>query len=155
VVLVLVIIGTLTSDPKPDTTAGQAPTTAPTTAAPATESATTDTVAPETTSKPATTAKPTTTRKPGPRVLFSQSSGGSHSLRPFTAPDSWRLIWSYDCRNFGTGNFIVSDESFNANIAINELDKGGHGTEYIDGGGRIKLQVITTCSRWTLKAVAP
>jgi hypothetical protein len=153
VILVLFIIGTLASDPKPDTTAGQAPTTAP-----ATQPPPTDTEAVTTETEPPTTEKPTTTAKPKPRVLFSQSGGGTHSLRAFQAPDNWRLQWSYDCKNFaqyGGGNFIVSDEGGESGeLNINELGKGGHGEEFIDTGGRIKIQVVSTCNRWTLKALS-
>jgi hypothetical protein len=110
-----------------------------------------------TTTTKAPTPKPTTTAKPTPNLLFSQTSGGNKSVRPFDAPDEWRLVWSYDCKNFaayGGGNFIVDDEG-GSGVAVNELGKGGSGTEYIDAGGRIKLQVVSTCSRWTLKAYAP
>ena len=150
VVLALVVMGTLTADPNTDTTAGQAPTTEPATEPPAAE--TTDTETTDTT-EPETTEEPTTTAKPQPTVLFSQSGSGSHSLQPFNAPDEWRLGWSYNCSNFGTeGNFIVLDEG-GGSVNINELGKSGRGTEFIDGGGRIKLQTISEC-RWTLKAIS-
>jgi hypothetical protein len=39
------------------------------------------------------------------------------------------LLWSYDCSNFkqyGGGNFIVSDDS-GAGVNVNELGTGGKG----------------------------
>lgn len=155
VIVVLAVIGSLTSDPKPDTTAGQAPTSAPVTATPATdtEAATTDTTEPPTTEKPTTTKKPTPTTKPAPTVLLQQTGSGTHNLRPFTAPDQWRLVWSYDCRNFGgQGNFAVNDSDFSTDLSVNELGRSGSGTEYVDGGGRVKLQVLSEC-RWSLKVL--
>jgi hypothetical protein len=111
-----------------------------------------------TTVAPATTQpKSTTTAKPQSRVLYQKTGSANHSGQPFQAPDGWKLLWSYDCSNFkqyGGGNFIVSDDS-GAGVNVNELGTGGKGAEYIDQGGRIKLQVISTCDRWTLKAVAP
>ena len=75
----------------------------------------------------------------------------------FAAPRRWRVIWSFDCRNFaayGGGNFKLSGAGAFNKVAVQRFGVRGRGSLRVTGGGRGRLIIESVCDRWTVKALA-
>ena len=84
---------------------------------------------------------------------LSASGSGAHSTQAFTVPTNWNLAWSYDCSAFGSsGNFVVDVQGASV-LGVNELGRGGSGTESYHSGGTVWLEIDSECS-WQVKASA-
>lgn len=104
-----------------------------------------------------TTPPSRTSARPQLGVLWQKSGSDVHHGSPFEAPGSWRLLWSFDCRNFaghGGGNFKVTGEGDFDAVSVQEFGVKGKGSRPVVAGGRGRLVVESVCDRWTVKAVA-
>jgi hypothetical protein len=77
----------------------------------------------------------------------------------FQAPGRWRVVWSFDCRNFaayGGGNFKLSGAGSGAfdKVAVQRFGVRGRGSLLVTSGGRGRLIIESVCDRWMVKAVA-
>ena len=126
------------------------------TASPATA---TPTVPPTTLAEPTTTqplAPPPPTTKPRPGVLWEKNGSDTHRSRPFRAPASWRIVWSFDCSDFaryGGGNFKLTGQGAFERVLIQEFDVKANGTRSVTGGGFGRLVITSVCEHWTVKAL--
>lgn len=116
--------------------------------------------APSPTATPAPTPTPTAKPKPAPaapRVILAPMSGnGTANTGTFSAPNHWKLVYSYDCSSLGSsGNFQVflykGDDL--VNILANELGDGvtNKSVDQYTGGSGLHLEVNSECS-WTIGA---
>jgi hypothetical protein len=108
---------------------------------------------------PPTTTPPTSigpTSKPSD-VLWEEKGSDVARSRGFTAPDAWRIEWSFDCGNFKRyegGNFkITGDGAFN-DVDIQKFAVKGSGTKRYDRGGFGHLQVNSVCRQWHVRVLA-
>jgi hypothetical protein len=76
----------------------------------------------------------------------------------FSAPEKWRIAWSFNCQNFaayGGGNFKLSGGGDFEKVSVQQFAVRASGTEQVTGGGRGNLVIESVCTRWTVKAIAP
>jgi hypothetical protein len=109
-------------------------------------------------SPPSTSSPSLSTARLAPGVLWQQTGSDSATSRPFSAPRSWRIVWSFDCRNFaayGGGNFKLTGDGAFGRVLVQRFAVKGHGTARVMGGGRGRLAVESVCRRWTVKAITP
>jgi hypothetical protein len=107
--------------------------------------------------EPTTTRAATTTIRADPGVLWERTGRESDYGTPFEAPDRWRIIWSYDCRNFvkyGGGNFKIVTEGSLKRLSVEDFGVRNSGVRPVTGAGRGRLVVSSVCRRWTVKVVA-
>jgi hypothetical protein len=105
---------------------------------------------------PAIVASSTTARQE-PGVLWQRRGHDTAVGEFFAAPRRWRVIWSFDCRNFaayGGGNFKLSGAGAFNKVAVQRFGVRGRGSLPVTGGGRGRLVIESVCDRWTVKAVA-
>lgn len=90
------------------------------------------------------------------KLVMSSVGTFTHSTRLFNIPTSeWQLQWRYSCKE--RDNFIVHVDARSgdvADFAVNELGRGGHGTEYMHQGGTFYLDIDSGCS-WVIYVYAP
>jgi hypothetical protein len=131
----------------------------PASPAPATTMRSAPTAPNSTEAAPPPTASPSlTTAKREPRVLWQRTGSDIVSGDPFSAPRRWRIVWSFDCRNFaayGGGNFKLSGQGAFQNLLVQRFAVKAHGTVRVTGGGRGNLEIESVCNRWTVTAIAP
>jgi hypothetical protein len=118
------------------------------------------TVLPATT---ATTLPPTTsptsigpTSKPAD-VLWDEEGADSARSQGFTAPDAWRIEWSFDCGNFkryNGGNFKITGDGALGDVDIQRFDVRASGTRRFTRGGFGHLQVNSVCRHWHVRVLA-
>jgi hypothetical protein len=89
-------------------------------------------------------------------VLLQAKGTGSRKTASFTAPASWKLLWSYNCANVGSASaFIVSvqtaDGPRSANASVVQRGKRGSGTKQYRHGGTFRLPITTRCA-WQVTA---
>jgi hypothetical protein len=108
--------------------------------------------------EPAAILPTSTGARLAPGVLWQQrGSDGSVGGR-FAAPGRWRVLWSFNCRNFakyGGGNFKLSGAGDFAEVSVQRVGVRGRGVLQVTGGGRGRLRIESVCDRWMVKAVAP
>jgi len=165
--VVLMVVGSLAGTKD---TENSTPTNNPTVAATATQVPTVQgTVAPTIQATVAPTVAPTVavtevpTAVPTATEYFTWSGNGDKNSKPFTIDPSVGnvdLVYTYNCGNFGSGNFIVnmygSSGTFDMQSGgVDELgSKGSNSTTiYLNGDSPYHLEVITECSKWTIKVV--
>ena len=121
---------------------------------------------------PATTLPPTTvasapatstpssigpTSKPDDTLWAKRGKGLSSSKSlGFTAPDTWRIEWSFDCGNFaryGGGNFKITGRGALDQVQIQEFDVKDRGSQTFTGGGYGYLLVDSVCRDWTVRVL--
>jgi hypothetical protein len=98
---------------------------------------------------------PSTTRAP-PGVLWQAEGSDTHRSRLFRAPQSWRIVWSFDCSEFAGGqggNFKLSGEGAFEEVLIQEFDVRASGSRSVTGGGFGRLVVTSVCEHWEVRAV--
>jgi hypothetical protein len=106
------------------------------------------------------TSLPSSTRAlPEPGVLWQQRGRDAPVGEFFAAPRRWRVIWSFDRRNFaayGGGNFMLSGAGSGAfnKVAVQRFGVRGRGSLLVTGGGRGRLSIESVCDRWVVKTVA-
>jgi hypothetical protein len=108
---------------------------------------------------PATILPSSTTARREPGVLWQQRGHDAAVGERFQAPGRWRVVWSFDCRNFaayGGGNFKLSGAGSGAfdKVAVQRFGVRGRGSLLVTGGGRGRLSIESVCDRWVVKAVA-
>jgi hypothetical protein len=121
---------------------------------------------PPTTVLPATTATtlpPTTsptsigsTSKPADVLWDGEGADSARSLG-FTAPDGWRIEWSFDCGNFkryNGGNFKITGDGAFDEVDIQRFGVRASGTGRFARGGFGHLQVNSVCRRWRVRVLA-
>jgi hypothetical protein len=124
------------------------PSTTTTTAPPAT-------VAPTTTTRPPPQS-PTSTRAAAPGVLLQMEGSDTERSRLFKAPARWRIVWSFDCREFaggGGGNFKISGEGAFDEELVQRFGRADEGVATVSGGGFGRLVVTSVCEHWEVQAV--
>jgi hypothetical protein len=97
------------------------------------------------------------TSQPRTGVLWQKTGRDIHYGTPFRAPARWRIVWSFDCRNFashGGGNFKITGEGDFGAVSVEEFAVRASGTEQMTAAGRGRLVVSSVCDRWTVRAVA-
>ena len=105
----------------------------------------------------ATTLPSSTTVRRAPAVLWQRRGRDAAVGELFQAPGRWRVVWSFDCRNFaayGGGNFKLSGAGAFKKVSVQRYGVRGHGSLRVAGGGRGRLIVESVCDRWVVKAVA-
>ena len=110
------------------------------------------------TTPPSTVPPSLTTARLAPGVLWQQTGSDIASGRPFSAPSRWRIVWSFDCRNFaayGGGNFKLTGGGAFERVLVQRFAVKGQGAVRGRGGGRGNLEIESVCQRWTVKAIAP
>ena len=103
------------------------------------------------------TILPSTTARREPGVLWQRRGRDAEVGERFQSPGRWRVVWSFDCRNFaryGGGNFKLSGGGAFNRVAVQRFGVRGHGSLPVTGGGRGRLIVESVCDRWAVKAVA-
>ena len=108
---------------------------------------------------PATIPPSSTTARREPGVLWQQRGHDAAVGELFQAPGRWRVVWSFDCRNFaayGGGNFKLSGAGSGTfvKVAVQRFGVRGRGSVSVTGGGRGRLIIESVCDRWVVKAVA-
>jgi hypothetical protein len=106
---------------------------------------------------PATIPPSSATARREPGVLWQQRGHDAAVGEFFAAPRRWRVVWSFDCRNFaayGGGNFKLSGARAFNNVAVQRFGVRGRGSVWVTGGGRGRLIIESVCDRWTVKALA-
>jgi hypothetical protein len=115
----------------------------------------TPTVPPTTVAEPTTILPPPTTiARPG--VLWEKKGSDSYRSRPFRAPPSWRIVWSFDCSDFaryGGGNFKLTGQGAFERVLIQDFDVKANGTRSVTGGGFGRLVITSVCDHWTVQAL--
>ena len=120
----------------------------------------TTTIAPPTTVVTSTTSTPPTSVRPTSRPddLLWEMEGSDVQRSPgFAAPGAWRIVWNYDCSNFGPGggNFkITGDGAFEQQVQIENVAIEASGTRRFARGGFGHLRVESVCDRWTVTVLA-
>jgi hypothetical protein len=107
---------------------------------------------------PPTASPSPTTPKQEPGVLWQRTGSDIVTGDSFSAPRRWRIVWSFDCRNFaayGGGNFKLSGQGAFQNLLVQRFAVKAHGTVRVTGGGRGNLEIESVCNRWTVRAIAP
>lgn len=82
------------------------------------------------------------------------TGSGIRNTEKFTVTDTWKLVYSFNCANFGqSGNFQVYEDGGFTGVTVNELSAGKSGSTwaYSDAGTHY-LQVNSECD-WTLKII--
>jgi len=105
----------------------------------------------------ATILPSSTTARREPGVLWQRRGRDAEVGERFQSPGRWRVVWSFDCRNFaryGGGNFKLSGGGAFNRVAVQRFGVRGHGSLPVTGGGRGRLIVESVCDRWAVKAVA-
>jgi hypothetical protein len=106
---------------------------------------------------PAIVLSSSTTAHPEPGVLWQRRGRDAAVGELFAAPRRWRVVWSFDCRNFaayGGGNFKLSGAGAFNKVAVQRFGVRGRGSLRVTGGGRGRLIIESVCDRWTVKALA-
>ena len=108
---------------------------------------------------PATILPSSSTARREPGVLWQGRGHDAAVGEWFQAPGRWRVVWSFDCRNFaayGGGNFKLSGAGSGAfdKVAVQRFGVRGRGSLQVTGGGRGRLSIESVCDRWVVKAVA-
>ena len=106
---------------------------------------------------PATVLSSSTTARREPDVLWQRQGRDAAVGERFEAPDRWRVVWSFDCRNFaryGGGNFKLSGGGTFGEVAVQRFGVRGRGSLLVTDGGRGRLIIESVCERWVVKAVA-
>jgi hypothetical protein len=107
---------------------------------------------------PTDATRPPTTLKPEPGVLWQRTGSDIELGGAFDAPKKWRIVWSFNCRNFakfGGGNFKLTGDGDFEQVLVQQFAVKANGTERVTGGGRGRLVIDSVCERWTVKAIAP
>jgi hypothetical protein len=105
---------------------------------------------------PAIVLSSSTTAHPEPGVLWQRRGRDAAVGELFAAPRRWRVVWSFDCRNFaayGGGNFKLSGAGAFNKVAVQRFGVRGRGSLPVTGGGRGRLIIESVCDRWTVKAL--
>ncbi len=85
-------------------------------------------------------------------TLINVTGNGVKSSRPFTAPNQWKISYTFNCASSGMGgrgNFIIYvwQGSTPLDTAANRLAKKGHGSSWeYQGGKHIHLEMNSECS---------
>jgi hypothetical protein len=106
---------------------------------------------------PAIVLSSSTTAHQEPGVLWQRRGHDTAVGEFFAAPRRWRVVFSFDCRNFATyggGNFKLSGAGAFNKVAVQRFGVRGRGSLPVTGGGRGRLIIESVCDRWTVKAVA-
>ena len=103
------------------------------------------------------TALSSTTAPLEPGVLWQRRGRNAEVGEVFEAPKRWRVVWSFDCRNFAAyrgGNFKLSGRGAFSRVGVQRFGVRGRGSLRVTGGGRGRLIIESVCDRWMVKAVA-
>jgi hypothetical protein len=88
------------------------------------------------------------------RVIATFSGSGIENTPKFTVTSTWKLDYSFSCRNFGgSGNFIVSEDGGNDfnGVDVNDLAVSKTGSTWgYDDSGTHYLEINSECD-WTVK----
>jgi hypothetical protein len=98
-----------------------------------------------------------TTAKPESGVLWQKTGSDNVFGGSFKAPNRWRIVWSFNCRNFSTlggGNFKLTGEGDFDDVSIQRFAVRASGTQRVTGGGHGRLVIESVCERWTVTAIA-
>lgn len=88
---------------------------------------------------PATILPSSTTARGEPGVLWQRRGRNAEVGEWFQAPGRWRVVWSFDCRNFaayGGGNFKLSGAGAFDEVAVQRFRVRGRGSLRVAHGGR-------------------
>ena len=94
-------------------------------------------------------------------VVLQQSGSRSSTTKPFVAPGTWTLQWSFDCAKspLGEGSFVLTvhpvsgtDVGAAEGPKIDESGPSGSGRQVYDTGGRKTLVIVALCP-WRLKVL--
>jgi hypothetical protein len=119
----------------------------------------TTTTVPSTSIATTTTAPPTSstsTSKPD-RVLWEEEGTGVVRSRGFEAPDVWRIVWEFDCKNFeafGTGGFKITGGGAFGRVDIQATTLEGSGRRTFRQSGFGHLLVESVCDHWSVTVLA-
>ena len=106
-------------------------------------------------------ASPAAAKPSASRVVIAQSGDRSSTTRPFVAPRTWTLVWSYDCAKspFSEGSFVVSVHSVSRRDVgpsqghkVDEYGSQGSGRHTYETGGLKTLVILAQCP-WKLKVL--
>ena len=89
------------------------------------------------------------------RTVATFTGSGQQNTRKFTVTSTWKLVYSFNCSEFGTsGNFQVYEDGGNDfNLSVNDLAMSKSASTWAyDDGGTHYLQVNSECS-WKVKVV--
>ena len=115
----------------------------------------TTTIAPPTTVVTSTTSTPPTTSRPDD-LLWEMEGSDVQRSPGFAAPGAWRIVWNYDCSNFGPGggNFKITGDGAFGRIQIQEFDIEASGSRSFTRGGYGHPLFDSVCEHWKITALA-
>lgn len=119
----------------------------------------TTTIAPPTTVVTSTTSTPPTSVGPTSRPddLLWEMEGSDVQRSPgFAAPGAWRIVWNYDCSNFGPGggNFKITGDGAFGRVDIQATDVKASGRMSYTRAGYGHLLVESVCDHWKVTVLA-
>ena len=119
----------------------------------------TTTIAPPTTVVTSTTSTPPTSVGPTSRpdnLIWEMEGSDVQRSRGFAAPGAWRIVWNYDCSNFGPGggNFKITGDGAFGRVDIQATDVKASGRMSYTRAGYGHLLVESVCDHWKVTVLA-
>jgi hypothetical protein len=108
------------------------------------------------TAAPAATHSSPAARSAAVRTVATFSGSGTEKTPRFTVTATWKLVYSFNCSNFGqSGNFQVFEDGGSdfSGVTVNDLAMSKSSSTWAYGdGGRHYLEINSECS-WEVKVV--